>query len=232
MPLAAAAGIAAIGTIGGAAIGAGAQKSAAKTAANAQLQAANSNNALQREIYDRNTANTQPFMSRGNVAGNTINAFLGLGDQEAETRANNAFQSYIRNSDWDFQRMQGERGLGARLSASGGLESGAAQKALATFNSNLNNGYRNQFISQLFNQQGVGLSGANALAGVGTNYANAVNANNANAADAISNSALIRGNATSNLYASAGNALGNFAGQAFGSSFSGGTWNPAKDQWV
>jgi hypothetical protein len=42
--------------------------------------AANTQNvALQRDVYNRNTQNLSPFMARGNVAGDTMNALLGLG---------------------------------------------------------------------------------------------------------------------------------------------------------
>jgi hypothetical protein len=85
-PVLIAAGVAAVGTIGGAVISSGAQKSAANTAAQAQQQATSQELQLGREninfqqgIYDQNKALLTPFVDRGNAAGGQINALLGLG---------------------------------------------------------------------------------------------------------------------------------------------------------
>ncbi len=88
--------IAGVGAIGGAVIGAGAASSAAKSAA----RTAAANNALQREQYQANTANIQPFMDRGNDAGERINALLGLPSGEPVD-----WESYVREQpdllkDW------------------------------------------------------------------------------------------------------------------------------------
>lgn len=53
--------------------------SAAGKAANAQQAAAEDANALQREIYDRNTANFQPYLDAGNSGLNALMWRLGLG---------------------------------------------------------------------------------------------------------------------------------------------------------
>jgi len=72
------AGIAAAGSIGAAAIGAGAQKSAAKTAANAAQKATDSNNQLQRDIYNSNYNVLSPYVQSGYQANRAINELLGL----------------------------------------------------------------------------------------------------------------------------------------------------------
>jgi hypothetical protein len=84
-PLAVAAGIAAVGTIGGAVIGASAQNHAVDQATAAQQQSTAQQLELGREslalnqgIYNSNYNLLSPFVSRGNVAGNQINALLGL----------------------------------------------------------------------------------------------------------------------------------------------------------
>jgi hypothetical protein len=212
-------GLAAAGAVGGAAIGASATKKAAKSAAAIQQQTARESNALARENRDFLYSKIQPTTERGDAAGATINALLGLGGDT--TGANNAFRQFIGNSDFAFQEGQGERGLAARLSAAGGVESGAAIKATQRFRTDLQSGYRGQFFDLLGRQQGAGLSGLNALAGVGTNFVNTVTNNNQNAADAASNAALIRGNANAGFASTAGNALGQFAGMAFGGGFGG-----------
>lgn len=70
--------IGAVGAVGGAAIGAKAQKKAAAKAAAAQQQTASDNNALQRETYAKNEKYLSPFVSRGNQAGAAIMELLGF----------------------------------------------------------------------------------------------------------------------------------------------------------
>jgi hypothetical protein len=80
-----AAGVTAAGAIGGGLLAAGASRSAANTAANAQQQATQGQLQLGREqmgqardIYNANYAMLSPFVGRGDVAGQSINALLGL----------------------------------------------------------------------------------------------------------------------------------------------------------
>jgi hypothetical protein len=95
---------AAAATIGGAALSASAQKKAAKQAAASQQQATDSQLQLGREninfqqgIYNQNKALLTPFVDRGNVAGQSINALLGLGGTApgtAEAPATSAPQDF------------------------------------------------------------------------------------------------------------------------------------------
>lgn len=78
-------GIAAAGTIGGAVLSSHAQNKAAnqanaaqQEATQAQLQLGRESMALNRDIYNSNYGTLSPFVSRGNVAGDAINALLGL----------------------------------------------------------------------------------------------------------------------------------------------------------
>ncbi len=75
--------------IGGAVVAGGASVYAGSKAAKAQTNAANqsaasadrtaaANNALQAQIYQQNAAYLSPYAARGNVAGDSINALLGL----------------------------------------------------------------------------------------------------------------------------------------------------------
>lgn len=84
-PVAIAAGIAAVGTIGGAVIGASAQNHAVDQAAAMQQQSTAQQLELGREslalnqgIYNSNYNLLSPFVSRGNVAGDAYSAMLGL----------------------------------------------------------------------------------------------------------------------------------------------------------
>lgn len=123
--------------------------------------------------------------------------------------AQNAFGSYLANSDYGFQFATGANNVNSGYAGAGSLQSGAAMKSLEQFRQNLQSGYRNEYASALGNQQGVGLSAGSALAGVGQNFVNTISANNNNAASAVGNAALIKGQ--NNTFA---NALGVIGGSA------------------
>lgn len=265
--------------IGSAVSGSSASKAAGK-AADASLAVAKENNALQKEIYQSNQAALSPYMERGNVAGDYLNAFLGLPTTSTTTttpgtttttntgvtkedlfseealapwkakygsgwyipyvqsgyggqignlgktttpsvttttpnvttaQAQNAFGNYIANSDYGFQFATGSNDVNSGYAGAGSLQSGAAMRALEEYRQNLQSGYRNEYTGLLANQQGVGLSGASALAGVGQNYASSVSANNTSAANAAANAALVKGN--NNVF---GNALSTIGGGLLG----------------
>ncbi len=212
MPVAAIAGAAAV-SIGGSLLSASSSKKAAKNAAQAQVQIADKNNALLKEIYTQNQANLSPFMTRGNQAGDAINALL-LGD---DTKYQNAFNNYRNSTGYQFRLGEGMDAIQTAAASQGGLRTGDTLKALQSYGQNLASSEFGNYLGQLGNQQGVGLSGASALAGVGQNYANNVGQNNQSAADALSNSALLKGQANNQLY---GN-LASIAGSLFGSSYGG-----------
>lgn len=131
---------------------------------------------------------------------------------------NNAFQNYLNSTGYQFQLGEGNKAINQGYAARGSLQSGAALKALQTYGQNTATGFFKDYLGLLANQQGVGLSGASAVAGVGQNYVNNVSANNNAAGSAAANAALMAGNANANLY---GNIAGGIAGvaNAFGSSY-------------
>ena len=85
------AAIGAVGSIAGAAISSSAAGNAADTAAAASA----ANNALQQQIYNSNKAGSQPFVNRGNAAGDQINALLGLAPATAGTPGTQDWNSYL-----------------------------------------------------------------------------------------------------------------------------------------
>jgi hypothetical protein len=213
-------GTAAIIGLGGLALGAGSQVLAGKSAnkaatkaADTSLQVANQNNALAQQIYGQNREALSPFMARGNQAGNALSSMLGLGQPSGAMQSygdgdqfsgspmagatpqasGDPFRQFIQNSDYGFQFGEGANRINSGYAGAGTLQSGAAMQDLERFRQNLQSGYRGEFMNALGNQQGVGLSGASALAGVGQNYVNTISANNQNAGDAAANAALYRG---------------------------------------
>ena len=278
-----AAGVGAVGAIGGAAISASGNRNAANIAAGAATQ----NNALQGQIYQSNTANLSPFMQRGNAAGNQINALLGLGGSpgtaatygpassgygpssgfgnnddfgggihfgggfggtaghnmqyggqhfndpgqiaqagtpavSAQDAANNAFTQFHNSDGYQFRLGQGLNAVNTNHALRGSFESGAAAKELNNYAQGQASNEFGNYVGMLQNQQGVGLSGANALAGVGTDYGKNVSSNNNNAAQVASNAAMSSGNAFGNAFKDITGNIGGRIGQTSGSSYPGG----------
>lgn len=100
--------IAAAGAVGGAAMGASASKKAANKAADSAYQTAAMNNELAREFRAKNEDVFNPFIDRGNIAGDTYNALLGLGTAGSKGRTD--WEAYVRgNPDAlaNWQAIQG-----------------------------------------------------------------------------------------------------------------------------
>ena len=203
-----------VAAIGGAAIASNATKKASQAA----TQAADQNNALQREIYDQNRQVLAPYVQTGNQAGTAMQSLLGLsGDPRAYDQA---FNNYRNSTGYQFQFDQGNRAIQNSAAAQGGLLSGNAIKAGQRYGQQMGQSSFQQYLDRLYGQQGVGLTAANALAGVGTNFAGAVGANNNSAADARGNAALAGAGQTNALLGSLAQTGGYMYGQgAFGSSY-------------
>jgi hypothetical protein len=126
---------------------------------------------------------------------------------------NNAFNNYRNSTGYQFRFNEGMRAIDAAAPV---LNSGARMKALQNYGQNIASGEFGNYLGQLANQQGVGLSGASAQAGVGQNYVNTVSANNNSAGTAAANAALMRGQATSNMWGGIASGLGGLFGSSFG----------------
>lgn len=124
---------------------------------------------------------------------------------------NQAFENYQNSTGYQFRMGEGVRSLDAAASAGGVRNSGAAQKSLMRYGQNVGSAEFSNYLSQLANQQGVGLAGASAQAGVGQNYVNNVTANNNSAGTAAANAQLFKGQSTANTWGQVGNAVGMFA---------------------
>ena len=126
---------------------------------------------------------------------------------------NNAFNNYRNSTGYQFRFNEGMRALDAGAPV---LNSGARLKAALNYGQNIASNEFGNYLGQLANQQGVGLSGASAQAGVGQNYVNTVSANNNSAGTAAANAALMRGQATSNMWGGIANGIGGIFGSSFG----------------
>lgn len=132
--------------------------------------------------------------------------------------AENAFKAYQDSSGYKFRMDQGMNALNTGYAGRGLLNSGAAQKAALQYGQNIGSAEFGNYLGYLGNQQGVGLSGASALAGVGQNYVGNVSANNNAAGTAAANAALVKGTANANMWGGIANNIGNVFGSSFGGS--------------
>ncbi|MEO8927302.1 MAG: hypothetical protein ABI306_09075 [Caulobacteraceae bacterium] len=207
-----------VAAIGGALI----SSSAASNAANTAASTAAANNALQSQIYDSNKALEQPYITRGNAAGDELNGFLGLGGDPAKSQA--ALQTYLNSTGYQFNFNQGQDAITSNKAASGLLDSGSTLKALDQFGTGLADQYGQQYVGNLENVSGTGANAANALSNTGAAYANSVSSNNNNAATVSANAGLANAANITGLIGNAFSAYGAFRGaSSYGGGGSGGT---------
>lgn len=150
----------------------GGQKKAAKIAA----QTAATNNAFAQKTYDTNAAMMQPTVDRGNAAGASYNALLGLGGDTAAATA--GLQAYKNLMGSDYRLGQGVKAIDASAAAKGGLLSGAALKGLDDYQHSFDAQDAQGYLASLDNQQRIGVADQSALAGQGNILTSNVSANN------------------------------------------------------
>ena len=126
------------------------------------------------------------------------------------TTPQNAFDIFRNSTGYQFRLNEGMNALNSGYAGAGVVQSGAAMKSALKYGQDYASNEFGNYLGYLGNQQGVGLSGASALAGVGQNYANSVMANNNSAGSAAANAALMKG---------ANNPFANMAGMIGGAAF-------------
>jgi len=204
-----AAGIAAVGTVAGAAISSSGAKSAAKT----QAATADRSLALQQRLYDQNKSNFGTEIGSGDWANSRLDALLGRPD--ANGNVSDATSAIRSMPGYQFGMDQALRGVNANAYANGMAHSGAAYKALSDRAQNVADmGYQGYF-NQLMAQANRGSAAKSSLAGVSQNYGNAASTIMQNSANAQSAATMGSANAWSNAI----NNLGAIGGQLYQSSF-------------
>jgi pimeloyl-ACP methyl ester carboxylesterase len=122
-----------------------AQKSAAKTAANAQTQATSDSMAEQRRQFDSIQALFRPYVEAGGGALARQLDLVGNNGPEAQQKA---IQAIEMGPEFAAMTRQGEEAILQNAAATGGLRGGNVQGALAQFRPAL----LNQFIDRVENQ--------------------------------------------------------------------------------
>lgn len=186
-----------------------AQKSAAKTAANAQIDASEMGVEEQRRQFDVVQKLLKPYSDAGLSGLSGQQDLLGING----TAAQQAAIGNINNSaEMQTYLQQGENAILQNASATGGLRGGNTQAALAQF--------RPQLLNQLINQRYQNLAGMTALgqnAAAGTGNAGMQTASNISnlyqqTGAAQAGAALASGQATANAWNGVSSAIGTLGG--------------------
>lgn len=186
-----------------------AQKSAAKTAANAQTAAADAGIAEQRRQFDAMQQLLAPYIAGGNTGMTRYLALGGMAGPEAQQRILDEIQA---GPEFGALVRSGEEAILQNASATGGLRGGNTQAALAK--------YRPEILSSLIRDEysrlgGLINTGQSSAAGVGaagmntgTNIANLYQQQGA----AQAGQAIAGGQATADLWGNIAGAVGLTAG--------------------
>lgn len=194
-----------MGGIVGSVLGAGSAKKAAKTQAKATIDAQNKNIAFSTDMYNKNVALFNPQTTYGDSADRMIAGLLGTGGDQAASR--NAFETFRDSTGYQTNLQQGLNSVVANNATRGTLGSGAALKALQETGTQMNNGYLQQFLSNLTQQSNTGTAAKGAIAGQGVNLTNNVTTGNNNIGQAIGQKAVTDANIFNNLLKNVGSSL-------------------------
>lgn len=186
-----------------------AQKSAANTAANAQIEASEKGVEEQRRQFDAVQKLLKPYADAGLGGLTGQQNLLGINGNAAQQ---NAINNINNSSEMQTYLQQGENAILQNASATGGLRGGNTQAALAQF--------RPQLLNQLINQRYQNYAGLTALgqnAAAGTGNAGMQTASNISnlyqqTGAAQAGAALASGQATANMWNGVTGAIGQVAG--------------------
>lgn len=146
---------------------------AAKDAANAQLQAAQSAQAEQQQMFNTAQAAEQPYNTVGQGAVNTLAGLYGINGTSAGTGAptGQSLDAFTQSPDYQFALQQGTQAMQRSAAAGGTLISGGQLKAGQEFGQGLaSQQYGNYYnrllsLSQLGQSAATGVSNAALTAG-------------------------------------------------------------------
>lgn len=138
---------------------------AAKSAANAQAQAAANALAFQRQVYDDTRANLSPFIDIGKGAFRSIGDLYGLNGGAPNMGA------FTASPDYQFRFDEGMRALENSAAARGGLLSGNFARSAQEFGQGLASTEFANYFDRLFRTSQLGANAASSAGGLGTTQA-------------------------------------------------------------
>lgn len=184
MPLIIPAIIGGVATIAGAAISSSATSKATKAA----TQAAAADRAVQTDIYNKNTALSQPTIDQGRVAAEHENALLGLsGDPMAAAKA---FSDWRGSTGYQFRLDSGLNAITGNAATRGTLDSGSTLKAITQFGQNTADQSFGDYFNRLDTLNSRGVNAIGSITGTGQTYANQIVDANNQQASAVGTGAL------------------------------------------
>ena len=197
--------------------------SAASKAADAQVQAANSDIALQKAMFEKQVALQEPFRAAGLTAQNRLLDLLGLsGNTTAKGYGSMGEQfsqdKFVADPGYAFRLSEGQKALDASAAARGGLLSGNTLKGAIDYGQNAaSQEYQNAFnryqteraniLNPLQSLTGQSQTSANTLGSAAQNYANAAGEAGRYAGNAQASSYIGQANAWNQALGGASNAL-------------------------
>jgi hypothetical protein len=211
---------------------------AAKDAAQIQADAGYYASKVNKEIYDQNRKDSEPWRNVGSEAIYKLSDLLGLktdrgaSDNNGYLMNNFSMDDFKADPGYQFRLNEGNKAIDRASAARGGFNSGATYKDLLRYGSdyasgeyqnawNRDDAEKNRAYNYLAGTSGAGQASANTLANVGSNYAAnagniAMNTGNARAAGVVGNA-----NAMSQGFSGAYNAysMGKFMDLYAGGSF-------------
>lgn len=140
----------------------------ATQAAKTQADAANNALAFQKNVYDTNQTNLQPFITAGQGATSTLQRLTGGGATPAD------YSSFFNSPDYQFALQQGTRGVTNYENAQGMGLSGGALKDISQFNQGLASQQYGNYFNRLMGLATLGGNAAGSLAGNNANMANSI----------------------------------------------------------
>lgn len=192
--------------VGGAVIGG----VASNRAANTQAQAANNATDIQRQMYEQNRQDLQPWRQAGQSALGYITPGIAPG---GEFNRNFTMQDFQQDPGYDFRMQEGLKAIERSRAARGGLFSGATGKSLERYGQDMaSQEYANAFnryrlqnsdrFNRLASVAGIGQTATDQLVQQGSQFGQQAGNNMMSAA-----------NARASGYVGGANAFGNAAGQ-------------------
>jgi hypothetical protein len=107
-----------------------------------------------------------PAVASGNAATSATGQLLGTEPMKEGTQ--NAYNNYLNSTGYNFQRQQGTAAITGSAAYRGSLNSGATGKQLEEFGQNIGGGYFKNYLNQLGDVSGRGLTASGATGQAGT----------------------------------------------------------------
>lgn len=192
-----------------------AQAQAAGEASDAQLQAQRESNTLQKEMYDQNRADMEPWRNAG--MGSLSQLVTGL-KPGGEFNRNFGMSDFQADPGYAFRQAEGQKSIDNSAAARGSSLSGATLKALTRFGQDTASGeYQNSYnrwnndVSNRFNRisgvAGTGQQATQQIGSMGQQTAGNIAQGNMNTANNVAGNTIGAGNARASGYVGMSNAV-------------------------